>query len=817
MKTIKVLNIKKTFKSLKTGVLSTNIFFFLFAAFFSTLALAAALTLTHKDNRIPNGASGCFSSKVEQGETTFVELDNDRTEDLRDVIWSDDGTMVFSINEDMGRTDKDFGDLDLSMNKVRDPFELNTVKTFLGTHTCDDIDGFDVDHPDFQAQGMTTVTTGYTSIHAAKGGKIFYILSDESELYRYDLSTPFDFSTANYVQELTLTPDGTTGDGSSSIQGFSVSRDGTRLFVMDHGDDLDTPLLKTFSLSPAFDITSATEIHSVNLYDDLGVADLAGNQAFRDVEFSHDGSAMFISVLDVGDGTRSGIHQFSLGKNFDVSSASHLGLKKILYRLSPGGALRDGTGSGAMWGFSFSSDGMKLFFVQAGSGQVVDNIYQFDLECPYGIVSCVSNASASVNAQVELAKQNISINVDTIFKRFEWIKRNRDQEDLTSYNININYPNPILKSLASKLEPSLKNNLVSLVSNTQKNDKKKKSKWSSWSLLDLSIGDYQETLLDKAKGIKAKGITLGSDIKIGNNKFFGLALRYGDSASNIRRSSQKVDLESLTLNIYGTVPTNNNQYINAVLGLSALRFDNKYLGKISGERNGKQAFASINYRTKKTYGKLNITPTGKLTYGVTELSEFTDFISKASDRPATDIRFHDDTFVSGEFAGGVLFEMEKIEREGVTFQPMGGIEIIYDLADDNAYKYSNAGSTTVNEETINSYSNKKLKTNISLEQILEDGFTILFDYQYIKSLDNCESCLHSGVSQNFNNKTFIIKFSKSKEENQFALDFDPINNNNTKISYLKQLGNFNLKLNSNYSLFSKISDYGANIEISGTF
>jgi len=100
MKIFKRLNFKKIFKSLKTGVLSTNIFFFLFTAFFSTLALAAALTLTHKDNRIPSGAPGCFSSKVEAGKTTFVELDNDRTEDLRDVIWSDDGTMVFSINED---------------------------------------------------------------------------------------------------------------------------------------------------------------------------------------------------------------------------------------------------------------------------------------------------------------------------------------------------------------------------------------------------------------------------------------------------------------------------------------------------------------------------------------------------------------------------------------------------------------------------------------------------------------------------------------------------------------------------------------------
>ena len=152
-----------------------------------------------------------------------------------------------------------------------------------------------------------------------------------------------------------------------------------------------------------------------------------------------------------------------------------------------------------------------------------------------------------------------------------------------------------------------------------------------------------------------------------------MALRYGNGSSNIRRTVQNVDLESLTLNIYGIVPTNNNQYINAVLGLSALRYDNKYLGKLSGERNGKQAFASINYRTKNTYGKFNITPTGKLTYGVTELSEFTDFISQASNLTSTNIRFHEDTFVSGEFAGGLLFEMEKYENEeeGTTFQPMG--------------------------------------------------------------------------------------------------------------------------------------------------
>ena len=808
MKIIKKLNIKKTFRSLTTGVLNTNIFFFLFGVFFSTLALAAALTLTHVDNRIPAKAVGCFSSQ------TGAELNNDRTEDPRDVIWSDDGSIVFTVNVDMQHG------LELSMNKVRDPFELKTVKTSLGIHTCDDIDGFNPTHADFIAQGMSRDSNVFNSIHIAQGGKIFYLMSSHSEVFRYDLSVPYDFKTAKYIHEFDF--------NNHSTGGFSMSKDGTKLYSMDATND--TPIIKTFSLSPAFDLTSATEIDSVNLFTDLGVNNPTGNQSFRDIEFNHDGSQMFVSEFDTND-FRNRIHQFSLGKNFDVSSATNLGSHTFLYRTTPGGVLKVAhgdddkfvAGHGIMWGFSFSSDGMKLFILQldgriAPEINTIDNIYQFDLQCPYGIVSCSSDASQIIVSQVELAKQNISLNIDTIFKRFEWIKRNRDNEDLTSHNININYPNPLLKSLVSKFEPSLKNNLASLVSNNQKKEEKNKSKWSSWSLVDLSIGDYKEMDLDRAKNIKTKGITIGSDRKIEDDKFFGLALRYGNGSSNIGRTVQKVDLESLTLNIYGIAPTNNNQYINAILGLSALRYANKYLGNISGERNGRQAFASINYRTKNTKGKLNITPTGKLTYGVTELTEFTDFISKASNRPATDIRFHKDTFESGEFAGGLLFEMEKIEREGHTFQPMGGIEIIYDLADDNTYKYSNVGSTVVNKSKINSYSNKKLKTHISLEHIRENGYTILFDYQKIRSLDNCARCARLGISHSSNDETFIIKISKSKEENsQFAFDFDPLSNNLANLSYSKDIGNFNYKFNSNMNLLTKISDYGVNLEISGKF
>ena len=45
---------------------------------------------------------------------------------------------------------------------------------------------------------------------------------------------------------------------------------------------------------------------------------------------------------------------------------------------------------------------------------------------------------------------------------------------------------------------------------------------------------------------------------------------------------------------------------------------------ISGERKGKQAFASLRFKSEKNYGNINITPMTKINYGVTHFSDFTD-------------------------------------------------------------------------------------------------------------------------------------------------------------------------------------------------
>ena len=271
-------------------------------------------------------------------------------------------------------------------------------------------------------------------------------------------------------------------------------------------------------------------------------------------------------------------------------------------------------------------------------------------------------------------------------------------------------------------------------------------------------------------------------------------------------------MESLTLNLYGILPSKDNQYINAVLGLSHLWYDHRYMGNLSGERKGKQAFATINYRTKEKYGILNVTPTGKLTYGVTRLSEFTDFLAKASGLPSQDVIYKEDTFVNGEFAGGFLFETDIIETDQGTLQPMGGIEILYDLTSDVDYKYVYQGGTHVNKETIHSpFSRQNLKTSIGFEAIHLNGFTVSTEYQRIIRLND------TSEAPGFNTDTFIIKFSRSKEEdNQFALNYDPINAHQTNLSYSKNIHGLDFKINSNQSLENS-SEYFTNLEVSGKF
>ena len=266
-------------------------------------------------------------------------------------------------------------------------------------------------------------------------------------------------------------------------------------------------------------------------------------------------------------------------------------------------------------------------------------------------------------------------------------------------------------------------------------------------------------------------------------------------------------MESLTLNLYGIAPGDEQRYINAVIGLSLLRFDHKYESKLTGERNGKQLFTAINFRNKETYGDFNITPSGRITYGLTHLSDFTNYISTV--RRSTDVLYEEDVFENAEIAAGFLFDLKEYNFDGGRVNTNGGLEAVYDFTPDVKLEHSSQGSTLVNTVEIDNYSEKNLRANLGFETVYLNGFTFSFNYERFQHLD----------SHRFSHTdSLLIKLGHIKEEDsEFAFNFDPLINNLVKLSYVKDLHGFDLKLNSSYNFDSPIPEHGTDIEVSTSF
>ena len=758
--------------------------------FISNFVAARELNVRWFDSLIPGGniAHDTLTCTTSRAGTA---LEKDRTENPTDVIWSDDGLTVFTVNEMAG---SDIDSHPMSMNKVAVPFKVSSdLMTSQGEDvTCDAIDG---ENPAGMASLKSTSFNSSLENIVIKGdGKIFYILETVGRLGKFNAPTAFDYDGMTFDSFIAL---------GGNIDSVAFNKEATKLFTL--SSTSDTPTLTTFELPGPNDISSKTQIHQVDLSTlGIDVDNPTGNTA-EDIEFSDDGFSMFVLIFNNDSRAHSYIYQFRLEESFDVSTAVKVGR----WNVRGFGKINSVAKTGMPQGFSFSPDGMHLFIVEIQSGMVsVDQISRFDLECPYGLAECASATTSTFGTTVELAKQNISLNTTTIFKRFEWIKRNRDEENLTAHNLNFNYKNTLIDTLANKFEPVARNNIASLISKTKNEDKK--SKWSTWSLVDVYVGLYGQHGSEKPKDVLVKGITLGADRKYGEDKFFGLALRYGDSSSEIKKSKQDVTMESLTLNLYGIAPIQHNQYVNAVLGVSFLSIDHIYQSKLSGERNGGQIFGTLNYRTRSKAGRLNMTPTAKLTYGITHLSEFTDYINNPSDPLINNLTYKDTDFATGELAAGFLFEMDEYVTDMGTIQPMGGLELLYDLSEDIDYKYIYHGVTNVTTETIRKYSNQDLKYNIGFEAIYLNGFTISSSFEKIISWNDRKG-------PNRSREIFILKLSRSKEEDgEFAFNYNPVNAHESSLSYSKNINGFDFSINHDH-IFDNSLEYYTNVEVSSTF
>jgi len=790
--------------------------FFLIASiivFLETTAKAQA-TLTH-DISIRPLASFTTDSEGDR-------IANDAFEDPTGLAFSNDGRKVFVTNKYVTGIHKC-----LKMMTLSTPYDLRTASLV--------VDQADPLETKALLTGINDIKC--TDIKFSKDGLKLFLGNTTGKIHGFELAEPFELKGLTYSSNLTSDLGGEAT--------FSFSNDGKKLIYLDgtkEGQHIDE-----YSLSTAYDLTSITLVNTTDLRTTANLS--SGQDHGMAVEFSQDGMTMFVLINDDTNNNNTSldsVFQFSLTTSFSTSTATMIGSITLPGKLS----LRT-------YGIAFSGMGDKLYIINDGA----DVVTQVSLSCNYGLVACVSDPRSSLGTQVQLAKNNISMNTSIIFKRFEWIKRNKNSNNLNNLTASITSDNPLLNywvkkfpdkllsvnekvkdghsitigpkdinnnkldnfTTAIKLDNPLLNSWMDKLPETitayqvalkEKFSKNKKSDWLYWSFGDLTIGSYNGKSggpginLEKPKDIRTSGLTFGADKKNSKNNYTGYAIRYADGKSKFAASDPSTTMASLTLSYYLITPLKDSGYTNTVVGLSSLKYDLKTGGVVTGQRNGKQLFTSIDFRSDSEYGKFNLTPSLKIKHALTSLSDFTEFMTNTSSA-ATNVIYEKETFQTGDLATGFLFNSDPVKHSTGTVFHNGGLEFVYDYSPDITFEYSYAGSSNAQQYTVEKYSQKNIRANYGYENVYNNNFTLSLNYERFQHLDS-DKFSHTD--------SFLIKVGHiSEEDTQFAFDFDPLSNNSAKLSYTKNINNFNLKLNSNMDLFTQSSDYGANLEISSKF
>ena len=153
------------------------------------------------------------------------------------------------------------------------------------------------------AFSLTTQDTAPTSVWFRCDGTKFYVSGNANDsIFEYDLSTPWDISTASYsTNSFDLSSELTTP------MGVALKLDGTKMYVL----GLTNQAIYQYTLSTAWDVSTAS-------YDSVSLNVSTEDTSPRAIVFSIDGKNMFM----LGS-TNSTVYKYTLTTPWDLSTASY--------------------------------------------------------------------------------------------------------------------------------------------------------------------------------------------------------------------------------------------------------------------------------------------------------------------------------------------------------------------------------------------------------------------------------------------------------------------------------------------------------------
>ncbi|WP_440936707.1 autotransporter domain-containing protein [Candidatus Pelagibacter sp.] len=610
---------------------------------------------------------------------------------------------------------------------------------------------------------------------------------DHNYINQYNLSTPFDISTATYAGDSArcyLDYGDDTGLGTDRIFDLEFSSDGLKLFTVygsaSNEGQADKDGIYRFDLTSPFDISTCsfanttTDLDSADLQDGSLAGDRIGDTELKKqkgnrsqgISFNDDGTKVFISHKAVDVSGTGRILEYNLSTAYDLSTLT----------LNTNAGIQVGSGSNNYMTMTFGLDGKRIFIVDH-NGFTVTQITigsSFDL-------SSTSTTDGTVNLHT-LTSSNVSQPRGIAFstnglKMFITVDSSkRGTEDVFEYDLtcpfNIiegNCPeitagdrtglveaqievakrtiehstdtalnrlkwirrNKDLQDLSyQNIKLNFSNQMLASLSEAIQVSTKEKEKDDDifyWAEGSLAFGNVRETDTSSKKKIYTDGITFGADKFTVGDGIKGLAFRFSQNDVKVGTSGSKLDANTYNLTYYSTaLVKDDSRFLDTIIGVGALKYNISSVldgSKLIGNRNGRQIYGTLKIKEEIIKDGRTLIPSGQIDLGYTLLSSYSESGKSA-------MRFDKQSIQSRNLRLS-LASVEELNNKKYKIKKHGKIEYQANLNRSSNAKYSYIGdSASGNFDTkFTAGALHNINGEVGVDIIYDENFSLFFIYE----------------------------------------------------------------------------------------
>ena len=672
---------------------------------------------------------------------------------VRGINFKPDGTRMYITN----RISDTNEDARVTQYTLTTPFDISTATDPVSTNLVGD------------GGSIPQMKLPHAIEFKPDGTRIFVTTNkDPTSVYQFKLTTPWDTTTLEF--ELRFTVDIT---GEDQVRALAFKPDGTRMFI--GGMKID--VIREYILTTPFDLSDV----SVGATSTVDLED--ADDSMRNIQFNSDGTQLYIAGDENND-----MRMYSLSTPYDVTTLSSTFTTFDL-----------GSRFSNMRGFIFAFNFTRLF-VTDDTGET-NTIFEYSVECS-GTITCNDPSSdgdvkAIIEANVELSKRTIKNSTLPIFHRIEWLRRHKNKDNLNNLNAEIDFTNEKIGKLVSALKTLKK----------EKDRSYNSDDWFQWSEGRVSLGK-KNARNASSRDIESYGLSLGADKikKEDRDTMYGYVFQYGNDNIDIGGRGTRLNTDSYSLALYGTKLDDDDFFTDGIIGISLLDINHERVtfgNTLTGDREGRQIFGSVNFGKRLHDEKMNLNPGIKLDLGYTKLKAFRE--KTITGESLTDALIYRDQNIKSALATiGVLFDITD-KREDKIINHHGRLEYVGDLSPSSSaefYYYNNQSS--IYEYRSNNKSKHNYRIGYGFDMSSIKGWSIVTNFERF-----------GARGKGYSNEIYISLGYVPIDEMKFVFEIN--NANNTKLEFTNKIKEYDLKISSNYNFFSDIPDYGANILISNNF